>query len=178
MSDVERSKRLAYVLRHRPDSVGIELDAQGWVDVDVLLEALGRHGTPISAAQLERLVEVDGKRRYAFDESGTQVRALQGHSVEVALEHPVVTPPPVLFHGTVERFVASIEADGLRAGERHHVHLSEDEETARVVAKRRGNPVVFLVDAAGMVAGGFTFQLAPNGVWLVASVPASYLRRM
>jgi putative RNA 2'-phosphotransferase len=38
------SKSLSYVLRHRPDSVGIELQEGGWVDVDVLLGALGREG--------------------------------------------------------------------------------------------------------------------------------------
>ncbi len=177
MSDVERSKMLAYVLRHRPDSIGIELDAQGWVDIDTLLQALARHGTPISHAQLVGLVDVAGKQRYAFNDDRSQVRALQGHSVDVELDHPVTTPPAVLFHGTVDRFVRSIEAEGLRPGHRHHVHLSEDEGTARVVAARRGTPVLFLVDATAMIAGGFTFRRAPNGVWLVASVPASFLRR-
>lgn len=38
------SKRLSYVLRYAPDSVGLRLDVAGWVEVDALLAALSRHG--------------------------------------------------------------------------------------------------------------------------------------
>ena len=34
------SKLLSYVLRHRPDEVGIELDEAGWADVDELIDGL------------------------------------------------------------------------------------------------------------------------------------------
>jgi putative RNA 2'-phosphotransferase len=46
------SKLLSYVLRHRPDSVGLALDAHGWADVDELLACLARHGKPVDRALL------------------------------------------------------------------------------------------------------------------------------
>jgi len=43
-------KQLRYVLRHRPDAIGIVLDRAGWVAVDELLAALARHGTALDRA--------------------------------------------------------------------------------------------------------------------------------
>ena len=41
--------------------------------------------------------------------------------------------------------------------QRHHVHLSADEATAKRVGSRRGAPVVLVVDAAAMAADGYRF---------------------
>ena len=38
------SKSMSYVLRHKPDAIGITLDPNGWVDVDVLIAAFQRNG--------------------------------------------------------------------------------------------------------------------------------------
>ena len=91
------------------------------------------------------------------------------------LDLPARTPPEVLYHGTVERFLAAILAEGLRPMRRHHVHLSPDEATALRVGARRGEPVVLTVDAARMHADGHEFRMSGNGVWLVAGVPPQYL---
>jgi putative RNA 2'-phosphotransferase len=174
--DVVRvSKRLSFVLRHRPDSVGITLDAAGWVDVSELLAALAGHGLPLTRADLERVVATNDKRRFAFDETRTRIRASQGHSVAVSLGYEPAAPPAELFHGTVERFLQAILREGLHAGNRHAVHLSPDVATARAVGARRGRPVVLRVDSAAMAADGWTFSRSANGVWLVDSVPPSYL---
>jgi len=174
--DVVRiSRRLSFVLRHRPDSVGLTLDDAGWVGVDELLDALGRHGMPLTRAELDAVVAGNDKQRFAFDTSGTRIRASQGHSITVALGYPPETPPDVLFHGTVERFLPDILAEGLRPGSRHAVHLSPDVATARTVGGRRGRPVVLRVDAAAMVADGLLFSRSANGVWLTDSVPPRYV---
>jgi putative RNA 2'-phosphotransferase len=172
---VRASKRLSYVLRHRPDSVGLTLDEAGWVDVDVLLTALAGGGLRLSRDELEHVVATNDKRRFAFDSSGERIRASQGHSVEVALGYEPADPPAELFHGTVERFLASIRAEGLRPGNRHAVHLSADVGTGEKVGARRGRPVVLRVDAAAMAADGAAFSVSANGVWLVAAVPPRYL---
>jgi putative RNA 2'-phosphotransferase len=170
---VRTSKRLAFVLRHRPDSAGLALDRAGWADVDRLLAALA-----ISREELEQVVAANDKRRFAFDDTGTRIRASQGHSVPVDLGYLPAPPPDELFHGTVERFLPAILAEGLRPGRRHAVHLSADVATARAVGGRRGRPVVLGVDAAGMAAGGFAFRRSANGVWLVDEVPRRYLTVM
>jgi putative RNA 2'-phosphotransferase len=169
---VRRSKRLSHVLRHAPGSVGLTLDAAGWTDVDALLAALGW-----TRAELEHVVATNDKRRFALDGTGTRIRASQGHSVAVDLGHVPEPPPPVLFHGTAERNLPAIEAEGLRPGRRHAVHLSPNQVTARRVGARHGSPVVLRVDAALMARDGAVFTRSANGVWLVDAVPPAYLTR-
>jgi putative RNA 2'-phosphotransferase len=170
------SKTLSYHLRHRPDELGLSLSPGGWVVVDELLGALARRGKPVSRAELDEVVARNPKQRFAFDESGTRIRANQGHSVAVDLELAPTEPPATLYHGTGERSAAAILREGLRKQQRHHVHLSADVETAMSVGARHGRPVVFLVDAAAMRAAGHTFYRSANGVWLVEAVPPEFLR--
>ncbi len=171
--DTALSKRLSYVLRHDPSSVGLTLEDGGWVAVEELLTALGRHGRSVSRAELDRVVADNDKQRFAFDPTGSRIRAQQGHSLPVDLGLEPAEPPPVLFHGTPRRNVASILAQGLHRGGRHHVHLSSDVATARRVGGRRGDAVVLEVDTAA-VRG--TFYRSGNGVWLTDAVPPEALR--
>jgi putative RNA 2'-phosphotransferase len=173
----EISKRLSYVLRHRPDSIGITLDAAGWVAVDALLTALAGSGTALTRAELERVVATNDKQRFAFNADGSMIRAVQGHSTPVILGHPTAAPPQLLYHGTVERFLPDILRDGLKPGARHDVHLSPDEATARRVGARRGRPVILVIQAGDMHRDGHAFQIADNGVWLTPHVPPRYIRQ-
>lgn len=173
MDRVALSKLLSYVLRHRPESVGVTLDAQGWVAIDVLVEALAQAGRPIDRETLLDVVRTSDKQRFAIE--GDRIRANQGHSVGVDLGLVPVEPPPVVFHGTVERFLDAIRREGLVRGSRTHVHLSADLETAERVGARRGRPVVLRVDAAGMRREGYVFFRSENRVWLVEHVPPRFL---
>jgi putative RNA 2'-phosphotransferase len=176
---VSVSKRLSYVLRHRPDSVGLTLDPSGWVTVDDLLTALAAHGRRITRAELDAVVAGNDKLRFAVEagpDGRDRIRASQGHSVPVDLGLTPVTPPPVLLHGTSAETVASIRAGGLSKGRRHHVHLSGDRATAqRVGARRRSEVAILTVDAAAMAADGYRFYRSANGVWLTDHVPPRYL---
>jgi putative RNA 2'-phosphotransferase len=169
------SKLLSLVLRHAPERIGIQLDASGWVEVETLLSALSRHGTPISRADLNEVVETNEKKRFAFSEDGLRIRASQGHSVEVALGYVPQNPPDRLFHGTATRFLPSIRAEGLRKGERHHVHLSADTETALKVGQRHGKPAILTVQTQAMLSAGHAFFLSENGVWLTEHVPVEFI---
>ncbi|MEM6991931.1 MAG: RNA 2'-phosphotransferase [Myxococcota bacterium] len=173
---VEQSKFLSWALRHDPSAVGLALDDAGWVDVDQLLAACRRAGHEIDRARLEEIVATSDKRRFAFDPARTRIRAQQGHSVAVDLQHPIAEPPARLFHGTVSRFLAAILREGLLPRDRHAVHLAASRETAEAVGRRRGAPVVLEVDAAAMRDAGHRFARSPNGVWLVDTVPPGYLQ--
>jgi putative RNA 2'-phosphotransferase len=164
------SKRLSRHLRHAPEEIGIRLSTDGWTDVAALLTAMR-----ITRAQLDHVVATNDKRRFAFDETGTRIRASQGHTVPVRLDLPAATPPDTLYHGTVAKFLDAIMTDGLRPMTRHDVHLSPDVRTAIKVGSRRGEPVVLAVDAGRMHADGHVFRLSANGVWLTEHVPAGYL---
>lgn len=174
---VRTSKFLSKYLRHEPERLGLTLAAGGWVEIEALLAACRAHNFPISRQELEEVVASNDKQRFSFDETGTRIRANQGHSVEVDLQLEPASPPPVLYHGTGERSVASIEANGLRKMARHHIHLSRDIATATRVGARHGKPIVFVIDAQAMSEAGHVFYLSANGVWLVESVPPEYLSR-
>lgn len=174
---VKISKYLSKHLRHQPERLGMTLAPGGWVPVDALLAACARHQFPISRDELEEVVAQNDKQRFAFDATGTQIRAQQGHSAPVDLQLEPAEPPPVLYHGTAQQHVAAIERDGLLKMRRHHVHLSPDVETATRVGARHGRPVVFAVDAQRMARDGLAFYRSGNGVWLVDHVAPQYLRR-
>lgn len=168
------SKYLSKHLRHQPDRIGITLDENGWVAVDELLRAAAEHGFRITRAELDHVVAVNDKRRFTI--GGGRIRANQGHSVTVDLGLPSAEPPAYLYHGTVARHLDAIRAEGLRAMNRHHVHLSPDRETATRVGARRGRPVVISVHAGAMHQAGRRFYVSVNGVWLTDTVPPEFLR--
>lgn len=178
MHDVRRSKRLSYWLRHAPEAGGLQLDREGWAEVDEVLRAFADGGLPTGMAELRSLVASNDKQRFELSPDGCRIRARQGHSIRVEGEWPITEPPQWLFHGTVERFLASILERGLLAGKRHHVHLSATIETARLVGARRGASVVLQVAATRMTDDGHSFRLSSNGVWLTDHVPPIYLARI
>jgi putative RNA 2'-phosphotransferase len=169
------SKFLSFVLRHEPEAIGVALDAAGWVDVDVLLQACAKHGRSISRDELDEIVATNPKQRFAFSEDGRRIRANQGHSTAVDLGHEPAEPPDILFHGTIRRLLPVIREKGLLRMERHHVHLSADEATALAVGGRRGKPALLRIDARAMRKAGHLFLRTPNGVWLTDTVPSSFI---
>lgn len=175
---IKISKYLSYHLRHHPDAIGLELAPGGWVTVDDLLAAAKQHQFPISRQELNDVVANNDKKRFSFDETGTLIRANQGHSVEIDLQLEPIAPPEVLYHGTGHGAVEAILTQGLQKRSRHHVHLSADIETAKKVGTRHGKPVVFVVDAARMHQDGYPFYCSENGVWLVDEVPPEYLAKL
>jgi putative RNA 2'-phosphotransferase len=179
MNDKRRihiSKFVSKHLRHEPEKLGLTLEPGGWVLVDDLLAGAARAGLSFTREELAEVVEKCDKQRFAFDDSGTRIRANQGHSTEVDLELEAAEPPAELFHGTAERNLAAIFRDGLLKMARHHVHLSGDTATALKVGSRHGKPALLVVDAAKMRADGHIFFRSANGVWLVEHVSPQYLR--
>lgn len=176
MSDpvIAASKFLALVLRHRPEAIGLVLDDAGWADIDALIACAAPHH-PLTRDLIERVVAGNDKQRYAISDDGRRIRARQGHSIDVDLGPPALTPPAVLYHGTATRFLDAILREGLTKRQRHHVHLSADVATATNVGARHGRPVVLRVDAAAMAAAGHVFHRSENGVWLTDAVPAAFL---
>src|SRR5947208_9682601 len=161
------SKYLSKHLRHEPERSGLTLAEGGWVEVAELLAACARNQFPITRELLDEVVTTCDKQRFAFDATGTRIRANQGHSAPVDLQLEPRSPPWELFHGTPQQNVAAIMSEGLRRMARHHVHLSPDIETARKVGARRGKPAIFRIDAAAMLTAGQVFYCSDNGVWLV-----------
>ncbi|WP_194927793.1 RNA 2'-phosphotransferase [Catenulispora pinisilvae] len=175
---VRLSKRMSNWLRHNPGAIGLTMDGAGWVSVDQLLANAAARGERFSREQLDLVVAENNKDRFEFDDTGTLIRARQGHSVPVDLGYAQAEPPDVLYHGTAQSTLTLIWRDGLRPMNRHAVHLSPDTETAVKVGSRHGKPAVLAVAAARMHTDGFQFSVSGNGVWLTDAVPAEYLREV
>ena len=160
---------MSLVLRHQPSVIGAELDENGWLSVDELLRGINKKGTKIDFDLLVEVVETNNKKRFAFNEDQTKIRASQGHSIKVDVELNVETPPEILYHGTVERFLEAIEDKGLLPMSRQHVHMSKDISTAQNVGGRRGKPIILKVKALEMHEKGYTF----SRVWIGIRSPVT-----
>lgn len=177
-TQVKISKRLSLILRHNPQSVGVVLDASGWTSIKELLDALNQHGTKINHDILDTIVAENPKKRFEFDETRTHIRARQGHSVEVELGYTATIPPDKVYHGTPERFLSSILAEGIKKLKRHHVHLSTNIPLMLEVARRRGSASLLEIDAKQMHEDGFEFFVTKNDVWLSDNIPPQYLKKI
>lgn len=171
------SRFLSFALRHGPKKIGIQLDANGWARIDDLVKQSNRCGRRLSPELIRKVVAASDKQRFAISGDGIFIRANQGHSIaaiDVGLTS--VKPPELLFHGTAQRFVASIKATGISKRSRNHVHLSADEATAVRIGLRHGEPVVLQISAHAMQAEGHKFYLSANGVWLTEHVPPRFIQ--
>lgn len=171
------SKFLSLVLRHKPETIQIKLDENGWVSVGELIEKLNNNGKEIDFEILEYVVTTNSKKRFAFNQDKTKIRASQGHSLQIDLKYEPINPPEILYHGTSERFLDSILKSGIEKKNRQHVHLSFDIETALKVGQRHGKPVTLEIQAKNMNKNGHKFYLSENNVWLTEYVPIEYIKK-
>lgn len=171
------SKFLSLVLRHSPETIELKLDENGWADVDELIEKCNKKESQneMTAELLDYVVKNNDKKRFAFNEDKTKIRASQGHSISVELNLNEAEPSEFLYHGTVDKFLENIKKEGLQKMSRQHVHLSKDRETAIKVGSRRGAPQILTIRSGEMFRDGFKFYLSENNVWLTDEVPAKYI---
>lgn len=169
------SKFLSLVLRHSPETIHLKLDENGWANVDELITQCNKHKKQLDLELLNIVVETNDKKRFAFNDDKTKIRASQGHSIDVELNLAEVKPLDYLYHGTIGTNMQSIRENGLKKMKRQHVHLSKDKETAIKVGSRRGTPIVLTVNAGMMYADGFKFYFSENEVWLTEEVPPKYI---
>ena len=169
------SKYLSFILRHQPQSIGLDLDEKGWADTEDLIDKAAANGKTFDYEILLRVVETNKKKRFTLSDDGRKIRAAQGHSIDIQLGLEPKEPPVALYHGTATRFLESILKSGLQPQSRQQVHLSATEETARKVGQRHGKAVVLKIEALLMSQQGFKFYKADNGVWLTDRVPPDFL---
>jgi putative RNA 2'-phosphotransferase len=169
------SKLMSLVLRHQPEEIGLHLNENGWANVEELIQKINQKGIIVDHKTLTLVVETNDKKRFAFNEEGTMIRASQGHSIAVELNLQPIVPPAFLYHGTTARFMESILRVGLQKQSRQHVHLSATLDTALTVGSRHGKPRVLTIRAAAMHAAGYPFFLSENLVWLTEHVPVEYI---
>ena len=168
---------MSLVLRHKPEEIDLQLDENGWVSVEDLIVKMNDKGIIVDHDTINNVVETNDKKRFAFNEDKTMIRANQGHSINIELNLPEAIPPDILYHGTTVKYLDDIFKDGLKRQSRQHVHLSVTIETARSVGSRHGKPVILIIRSKEMYSEGYKFYLSENKVWLTDTVPVEYLKR-
>lgn len=112
----ELSRYISLILRHKPEVVGIALDEHGSANVEELINGIAKN-YEFNMDILEEIVKTDNKQRYLFNDDKTLICANQGHSipvyVELELELEKIAPPEYLWHWTGEKYVDSIDKNGL-----------------------------------------------------------------
>jgi putative RNA 2'-phosphotransferase len=175
----EKSKMLSFILRHKPESIGLTLYEDAWAEISDLLGLLNQRGNHISFDDVMRIISLDDNKRFELSEDKTRIRASYGHSLnEIAVHRIPKTPPDVLFHGTAKRFLDSIKTTGILPKERHYVHLTENIHQAAAKGKRYGSPVVLQINAKIMHQDGFQFFEAADSTWLTNFVPVDYFAKL
>lgn len=172
----ELSRAVSHALRHEPWVYELELDEQGWVSTDALVEALRheRRWSGLTADDVATMVATSSKQRHEVD--GDRIRALYGHSMPARIARTPAEPPPVLFHGTSPQAAQIILAGGLRPMARQYVHLSLDREMAHSVGSRKArDPVLLTVAARDAHRAGVAFYVGNDKVWLADEVPAAFI---
>lgn len=170
---------LSFILRHQPESLSLEMDKYGWVNVNELLKGVNNSGKyKLSFEELEDIVATDEKGRYRFNETKTLIKACQGHSiswVEPELEYR--EPPEFLYHGTTTESLKLIKQSGaILKMQRHAVHMQADIKMAWKSAVRwKKNPVVLKISAQKLCNQGVSFGVSENGVWCAEKIPVEYI---
>lgn len=174
---VETSKFLSFILRHKPETIGLKLSDSGWVKIEDLIDAARKNGRMINKELIDEVVKTNDKQRFTYSSDGLYIRANQGHSIQIDLDLKAQVPPNILFHGTAEKFVDNIFKEGLLKMKRHHVHLHVSKDDARKVGERRGKPIILEIDSKSMYDDGLSFYLSKNGVWLTEYVSPQYIKK-
>ena len=179
-ADTALSKALSQVLRHRS---ALRLDGAGFAGIQEVLDNPRIRSHQPTVAWLNYIIKANDKRRFALDETGTRVRAVQGHSVpidssqllrQLALGDFGSLVPAHALHSTYYVHIPSIMQHGLlpggRKGERfrRHIHLAMSRNPT--AGLRSGSEVILEIDLARAHNSGCTFFVSENDVLLTEDV--------
>jgi putative RNA 2'-phosphotransferase len=70
------SKYLTFVLRHEPQSIGLQLDPEGWTPVEELLQRVAANGKTVTPEQLDEIIRESDVQRFALSEDRLRIRAV------------------------------------------------------------------------------------------------------
>ena len=172
-------RTMAGVLRHFPDRYGLEMDANGWIDLHDFLTALtirNKRFRFLKPNHVLGLIQTDPKGRYEFRDG--KIRATYGHSLDVDLDLPTENIPDVLFYPTSEEELSVLLGAGLRPSDRKMVHLSGTFHAAVEAGRVRIQvPVIVEIDAKSARTSGIVIKKAGKTVYLTTEVPPEFLKR-
>jgi putative RNA 2'-phosphotransferase len=171
------SRTISHALRHEPWIYELELDEEGWVSVERLVNALQLENTNwslLTESDIAEMIACSEKKRHEL--CNGKIRALYGHSTPNRLIKEPAVPPNILYHGTSSESAKIIIGDGLNPMDRQYVHLSVDLKTASQVGQRKAKQSVILkIKSLEGYQAGISFYRGNDCVWLADSVPPEFI---
>ena len=171
---VRLSKLLSGLLRHYPWEIGIDVDRDGWVDIDDLVYGIKTRWRNkelyqwVTKDHIIAVAKLDPKGR--FEIKGNLIRARYGHSIDVRIDYEIYYPD-TLYHGTSIDRLKSILRDGLKPMKRRFVHATTSVENALETGKRHGKPVILRIDVDCLRKHGIPVYRATRDIYLIPYVP-------
>lgn len=171
------SRTISHALRHEPWIYELEIDNDGWVPVNTLLESLRtiKHDwNDLTTEHLEKMIAKAGKTRHELKDD--KIRALYGHTIPGKLGKTAAEPPEILFHGTAPETIKLIFLEGLKPMDRQYVHLGVEKKTVEKVGLRKSNtPVILKINAKRAYQEGIAFYEGNDKIWLSDKIPPEYI---
>lgn len=172
------SKTLSHALRHEPWVYELELDDNGWVSVDILIDAIKPMDSTwgnLCEADIAAMINQSDKKRHELLDN--KIRALYGHSVPGKLKKQAAKPPVQLYHGTAPETVSIIRSEGIKPMGRQYVHSGVEVDTAKQVGLRKSkNPVILIIESATAHKAGIQFYEGNDKIWLSDAIPPEFIR--
>jgi putative RNA 2'-phosphotransferase len=164
------SKTIAFLLRHRPDVGGLQLDEGGFVGIEELAIAVSKLLQFRVEATLVQMLVVEGTVR-RFEISDGRIRAM-----DRSRGNPTAYPPDICYHACTQMQVDRYREQGhVGAPRGRSILLSPDESQAWRAAHRMGGPPrVLYVDASRARRHGVRFyRNKRNGLYMADSIPVN-----
>ncbi|MCO8121663.1 RNA 2'-phosphotransferase [Stieleria sp. TO1_6] len=70
------SKYLTFILRHHPETIGVQLDPEGWATIDDLVKNANASGKAITTEQVHQVVSEAEIKRFELSDDGLRIRAI------------------------------------------------------------------------------------------------------
>lgn len=192
--DLQISKSLSRLLRHKAVQEGLEIDSNGLVRIDDLLKHRNLKSLHVKYDELVRIVDSNGKKRFKIvknEENIEFICALQGHSIKTVIETPDMLQleksdlkswPSLILHSTMKNKLGIIKSTGgLSRMKRNHIHFTDTvpqkfinllDNTDKIgngnaiSGVRSHSNIIILMDVEKLRMSNLQFFISDNGVIL------------
>ncbi|CAK7913323.1 tRNA 2'-phosphotransferase [[Candida] anglica] len=176
--EVQISKALSLLLRHSAVKENIEIDQDGFVLLDTILNHNRIKTHKATLEEIKSIVENNDKKRFRIETRGDQlyICANQGHTIKEVGEGNLTQLvnledfPSVIIHGTYKKHLPLIMKTGLSRMGRNHIHFTFEEtnESKVISGMRKGCNALIYLDIPKCIESGLQFYKSSNNVILCA----------
>ena len=138
LDKIELARMLANVLRHEPDRLNVQLDSEGWIDIESLLFGFDACSPFIVEREdIEDAVMDANYGRFEYDAEQDRLRAKKGHTTD-HVSYDVAEPPEYMYRAVPAQHAEYLKRNGLKSVNRKYTQVFVDYMDAVDDGNRRG----------------------------------------